>query len=249
MATHGTPMMSQPQVRGNTAATAEGMTRWLLAGGLIGSVLFVVVFLVEGATRPGYSAWRNFVSQLSLSDQGWEQVANFIVFGVLCVGFAFGVRRALGAGKGAVGGPVALGITGLSLIVAGIFPTGPALGYPDVPEAFTATHPRGAVHGVAGLVVFFSLAVACFILSRRFSGDPAWRGWALYSALTGVVVVVFFVASNVTSVLDMTGVIPDAPNGLLQRVAIIAGWTWIAVLAARLLRGGSAGRGAVETAS
>lgn len=247
MGMHGTPVV--PTVRHSSGARVDRKTRWLLAGGLIGSVLFVVVFLVEGATRPYYSAWRNFVSQLSLSDQGWEQVANFIVFGVLCVGFAFGVRRALGTGKGAVGGSVALAIMGLGLIVAGIFPTGPALGYPNVPEAFTATHPSGIVHGLAGLMTFVSLPVACFILARRFSGDLAWRGWALYSALTGVVVVVFFIASNVTSVLDMTGVIPDAPNGLLQRVAIIAGWSWIALLAARLLRGSSAGRSAVETAA
>ena len=61
-----------------TEVTAPS-TRWLLAGGVIGPVLFVLVFLVEGATRPGYSAWRNFVSQLSLSDQGWEQVANFLI--------------------------------------------------------------------------------------------------------------------------------------------------------------------------
>jgi hypothetical protein len=189
------------------------------------------------------------VSQLSLSDQGWEQVANFIVFGVLCVGFAFGVRRALVSGKGAVGGPVALAIMGLGLIMAGIFPTGPALGYPNVPEAFTATHPSGIVHGLAGLATFVSLTVACFILARRFAGDPAWGEWGLYSALTGVVVVVFFIASNVTSVLDMTGVMPDAPNGLLQRVAIIAGWTWIALLAARLLRGGPQPERAVEAAA
>lgn len=236
MATHESPVM--PMARRNTTARVDGLTRVLLAGGLIGTVLFVVVFLIEGATRPDYSAWRNFVSQLSLSDQGWEQVANFIVFGVLCVGFAVGVRRALGTGKGSAGGPVALGIMGIGLIMAGIFPTGPALGYPNVPEAFTATHPRGIVHGLAGLVTFISLTVACFILARRFSGDQAWRGWALYSTVTGIVVVVSFIASNVTGVLDMSGVMPDAPNGLLQRVAIIAGWGWMALLAARLLRGG-----------
>lgn len=247
MATHGTPMT--PAVRPTTAAPVDGMTRWLLVGSMIGAVLFVVVFLIEGATRPYYSAWHNFVSQLSLSDQGWEQVANFIVFGVLCVGFAFGVRRALASGKGAVGGPVALAIMGVGLIMAGIFPTGPALGYPNVPEAFTATHPSGIVHGLAGLMTFVSLTVACFILARRFSGDSAWKGWGLYSALTGAVVVVFFVASNVTSVLDMSGVMPDAPNGVLQRVAIIAGWTWIALLAARLLRGGSHSGGAAEAAA
>lgn len=247
MATHGTPVM--PTARRNAGASVDGITRGLLGGGLIGAVLFVVVFLVEGATRPDYSAWRNFVSQLSLSDQGWEQVANFIVFGVLCVGFAIGVRRALVSGKGAIGGPVALAIMGLGLILAGIFPTGPALGYPNVPEAFTATHPSGIVHGLAGLMTFVSLAVACFILARRFTADPVWRRWGLYSAVTGVVVVVSFIASNVTSVLDMSRVMPDAPNGLLQRVAIIAGWSWIALLAARLLRGNSRPERAVDAAA
>lgn len=36
-----------------------------LYAGAVGPAFFVVVFLIEGATRPGYSAWRNFVSQLA----------------------------------------------------------------------------------------------------------------------------------------------------------------------------------------
>ena len=93
-----------------------------------------------------------------------------------------------------------------------------------------------SLHGLAGLVCFVSLAVACFVLARRFAGDARWRGWAVYSILTGVVVVLFFIASNVTSVLDMRGVWPNAPTGLLQRIAIVAGWGWIALLATRLSR-------------
>ena len=67
------------------------------------------------------------------------------------------------------------------------------------------------------------------MLARRFAGDPAWRGWAPYSVVTGVLVAVFFVASLATAPL------PGAPSGLLQRLAIIAGWGWIALLAAWLL--------------
>ena len=54
------------------------ITGWLLIGGVIGPVLFVVVFLMEGATRPGYDPMRMFVSLLSLSDLGWQQIANFL---------------------------------------------------------------------------------------------------------------------------------------------------------------------------
>jgi hypothetical protein len=231
-----------------TAPTSRGvvpsdsrMTRPLLIGGVVGPVLFVVVLLIEGATRPGYSAWRNFVSQLSLSSQGWEQVTNFLVCGLLCLGFSAGLRRALAGGKGAVAGPAALGVFGAGLIIAGVFSTDPALGYPPgtLPVSGSpALHgtPHAMIHGLAGLVCFVSLTVACFAMARRFGGDIRWRGWTAYSILTGIVVLSGFVASNTTSVLDMRGVWPNAPTGLIQRVAIISGWVWVALLAGRLLR-------------
>jgi len=205
------------------------VNRFLLACGAVGPALFVIVLLIEGATRPGYSAWRNFGSQLSLSDQGWEQIANFLMCGLLCLGFATGLRRALGGGKGAVAGPVALAVFGAALIVAGIFVTDPGLDYPaGVPAPAGGPTPHAMVHALAGLFAFVSLAVACFALARRFAGDARWRGWAPYSILTGVVVALSLVVSNAPSFLDLIG--------LIQRIGIIAGWTWIALLAVRLLR-------------
>jgi hypothetical protein len=37
----------------------------------------------------------------------------------------------------------------------------------------------------------------------------------------------------------MTGTWPGAPTGLVQRIGIIAGWSWVSLLALRLLRAGS----------
>lgn len=202
-------------------------TRLLLACGVIGPPLFVVVALVEGATRPGYSAWRNYVSDLSLSEFGWMQIANFLVCGVLSVLFALGVRRTVRSAWG----PALLAVFGVGLIVAGVFSTDPARGYPPgVPGGTQTAH--GIVHGLAGLTVFSSLPAAAFVLSRRLS----WRGWAVYSALTGWVVALLFVASIAADPLDSSGVLPWEINGLLQRVAIVAGWTWIALIALRLSR-------------
>ncbi len=218
-----------------TASTArraahggDRVTRLLLAGGMMGPALFVVVLLIEGATRPGYSAWRNFGSQLSLSSQGWEQVANFLLCGLLCIGFAVGVRRALGRGKGAIAGPVALAVFGTALVVAGIFTTDPGHGYPPgVPAPVGGPTAHGAVHALAGLVAFVSLGVACCVLARRFAGEVHGRGRAAYSLLTGAVVVLSLVVSNVPSLSEVAG--------LLQRIGIIAGWTWIILLARRSL--------------
>jgi hypothetical protein len=54
--------------------------------------------------------------------------------------------------------------------------------------------------------------------------------------VTGIVCVVTFIACLATAVLDEQGVFPNSPTGLLERVAIVVGWGWIALLAMRLLR-------------
>ncbi len=210
------------------------VTRLLIGGGAIGPLLFVIVLLIEGATRAGYSAWHNYGSSLGLGDQGWMQITNFLVCGLLMLGFAIGLRQVFRTGRGSVWGPLLLGIFGLALIVAGLFVTDPSLGYPPGTHGSGPQTIHGMIHGLAGLAVFSSLTFACFVMARRFAGDANWKGWALYSIVTGVVVVASFVASNVVAVLDERGVLPGSPTGLLQRVGIVAGWSWIAFLAIRL---------------
>jgi hypothetical membrane protein len=224
------------RVGADTSPSASALTRVLLACGVVGPPLFIVTFLIEGATRPHYSAWRNYVSSLGAGPGGAAQVANFIVYGLLSVAFVVGLRRVFSSGKGSIAGPFLLGIYGLGLLVAGVFVTDPSLGYPPNPPTSALHTVHGMIHGLAGLAVFTSLAAASFALARRFAGNPAWRGWAVYSLLTGAMVIVFFVVSTVSSVLDEVGSSPNGLTGLFQRIAIIVGWSWIALLAARLLR-------------
>ncbi len=219
-----------------TAQDYPLITRLLIAGGVVGPLLFIVIFLIEGATRPGYSAWHNFVSSLATSDQGWEQIVNFLVCGVLVLGFAVGLRQVLRAGRSAVGGPILFGIFGTALIIAGIFVTDGSLGYPPGSTTNGPQTLHGTIHGVAGLVTFFTLAITCFVMARRFAGDPDWKGWALSSVLIGIALIVLFIAFTTISALDEGGVLPNSPTGLLQRIAIILGWGWIALMALRLLR-------------
>ena len=212
------------------------VTRLLIAGGAIGPLLFILVFLIQGATRPGYSAWHNYVSSLSTSDQGWEQIANFLVCGLLTFGFAVGLRQVLRTGRGAFWGPILSGIFGVALITAGLFVTDGSLGYPPGTTTSGPQTLHGTIHGVAGLIAFTTLAITCFVMARRFAGDPNWKGWALYSVLTGIAVIVLFIVFTAVSALDESGALPNSPTGLLQRIAIILGWGWMALLALRLLR-------------
>jgi hypothetical protein len=211
-------------------------SEFLLRCGVVGPLLFIAVFLVEGATRPGYSVWRNYVSELALSDRGWEQIANFLVCGVLCVAFAFGLRRVWRAGRASVWGPRLVGVFGLGLVAAGVFVTDPARGYPaGAPLKGDPQTWHGMLHGINALVVFPVLIAACFVLARRFAGEPENRGWATYSRVVGALVPALAVLSTISGALDENGVL-SAPTGLLQRAEIILGWTWLSFTALRLLR-------------
>lgn len=213
-----------------------GSTEFLLLCGAIGPLLFIVVFLIEGATRPGYSVWRNFVSDLELSNQGWEQIANFLVCGLMCIAFAVGLRRLWRTGRAAsVWGPLLIGLFGLGLVIAGVFVTDPGRGYP--PGAPLKGDPQtihGYVHGINGAVLFILvLPAACFVLARRFAADPQNRNWATYSWMTGALILLISVLSAVASPIAENGGFP-VPNGLIQRVEIIIGWVWLALTALRL---------------
>jgi len=201
-------------------------TKLLLACGAIGSLLNFIVLLILGATRPGYNAWLIPDSSLELGEGGWIQIANYLVSGVLLLAFAIGLRRVLRTGRGSTWGPILLGLFGLSFIGIGIFVTDPVLGYPPGASS-TATVP-GTLHNLLGQLQFISLAAVCFVLARRDAADPARRGWAWYSVATGLLVAVLFVLTGVAEALG-------GPAGLTQGICLMVGWSWIALLAIRLM--------------
>ena len=215
-----------------TSVQSEGSqsvaTRLLLACGAIAPLLNIVVLLTLGATRPGYNAWQIPDSSLELGEGGWIQITNYIVTGVLLLGFAIGLRRVLRPGRGSTWEPILLGIYGLTFIAAGIFVTDPVLGYP--PGASSTPTVHGILHDLFGQLQFISLSVACFVLARRDATDPAGRGWAWYSVATGLLLA----ASDIFFALTFK-LVDGGPVGLIERIGIIAGCSWVALLAIRLM--------------
>ncbi len=196
----------------------------LLYAGVVGPLLFIVVFLIEGFTRPGYSQWRHYVSQLATGPGGWVQVANFLVCGALVLTYAMGLRGATGS----IAAPILQGMFGVGLLVAGVFSTDPALGYP--PGAAQVHTPHGMIHGFAGLASFSLLPATAFVMSAWFAQHGS-RRWMWYSLAVGAVMIVTFIVSTTVSAMDAAGTLPNAPTGFFQRIAIITGWTWMSMVA------------------
>jgi hypothetical membrane protein len=220
------------------AGAAPGTTRSraLLVCGAIAGPLFTAAWAVEGATRAHYHPLRHPVSSLELGGEfGWTQRVNFVVAGLLTLAFAIGLWRALRPLGGSTWGPLLVGAHAVGLVGAGIFVTDPVSGYPpgtpDHLQAYGSAH--AALHDLLSVGTFVGLPIACLVMARRFAG---WgrRGWALYSAATGLV----FVAGFVLTSMAFNQVEPlVAFGGLFQRATATLGWTWLTLLAVQLLRG------------
>jgi hypothetical membrane protein len=221
------------------AAPTEGMAeqpltlRLLLACGVIGPLFFIIVFLIEGAVRPDYSLLRHPVSALSMEDRGWIQVANFIITGLLLLAFALGLRRVLLPASGTMQRIVLISLVGIGLIGAGIFVIDPLNGYPPgtplVPEEGSV---HGNLHNLFSLAFFVGLPIACFSFRRQFARSNE-HGWAIYSALSGIAIFVLFVLSGLGFYQVAAGLADVA--GVFQRLSIITGLIWIALLALRFM--------------
>lgn len=207
-------------------------TKTLLACGVIAGPLFVAAFLVEGATRAGYDPLHHPVSSLALGDYGWTQTANFLVAGLLTLAFAVGMRRAFQPPEGSTWGPLLVGVWAIGLLGAGIFVTDPVSGYPPgTPEAVQYSW-HGALHDLFSLPAFVALAAACFVFGRWFVARGE-RGWAIYSAVSGLVFVVAFVLASAG--FGQAEVLVDLA-GLFQRIAVTVGFGWLTLLAVHLLK-------------
>jgi hypothetical membrane protein len=214
----------------STPADSLAPMKKLLYAGVVGPLLFIVVFIIEGLTRPGYSAWRLYVSQLATGPGGWVQVVNFLVCGTLVLVYAIGLRMATRS----IAAPILLGLFGVALLVAGTFSTDPALGYPVGAAVVHTSH--GMIHGFAGLAAFSTLPATAFVMAAWFARHEPRRRWFWYSLAVGIVMIITFIVSTIVSSMDGAGTLPNAPTGFFQRIAIITGWTWMSMVALHLIR-------------
>ena len=190
--------------------------------GAVGAVLFVVVFTVDGLTRPDYRPTYHTVSALSLGLRGRVQVGNFVVSGALIAIGSLGTAVGSTSVSGLLGS-VTVGIAGLGLIASGVWSMEPMRDYPagaETPAKVGRAHLR---HDNAGAVVFAALPLAPFIWAWYLWNFDA-VGLAVYSVFTGIVAVT---ASGRFAVAWEN----DHPRtGAIQRLMLVVVCAWIVVV-------------------
>jgi hypothetical protein len=180
-------------------------------------VLFPIIYLIEGVARPGFDAWQQTISALSLGPGGWIQQLNFALCGVSVLWLAYVWRRILAGGVCATWYPIIRGIEGLGLIAIAIFTQDP-------------------LHTAILIVIVNAMCFGLFVIARRFWKNPDFRGWTTFSVICGlwpmVVMPIYGVALNTHSMLN-------GYAGLFERLATNADTIWGVILLIPLWAGRS----------
>jgi hypothetical membrane protein len=193
---------------------SNGTQRILAVCGIIAPILYVMLIIVEGLLRPGYSQVSQAMSELGQNGtpNATLQDANFVIDGILLIALAVGLHKGINQGAGSRIGPALMAVFGSANILVGtLFP---------LPSPF---------HMPVGVIGFVAMIIAIFAFSRRARRDNQWHGYGSYSLATGVLSVAIFVFIILTG----QGILA-AWFGLLQRIFAAPLLLWIGVMSMRL---------------
>jgi hypothetical protein len=166
------------------------MRRNLLYCGIVAGPLFIAATLIQAFTRTGFDLARHPLSLLSLGSLGWVQIVNFVVSGTLYVLGAVGQRAALRRSRGGTWGPLFVGLSGIGLIIAGVFTTDPGAGFPPGAPAGAPTMSwHGLLHEIGFMLSFVGAIGACAVFARRYAALGR-RGWMVAALATPVAALV-----------------------------------------------------------
>lgn len=185
--------------------------------GIIAPLFFISMVIVESLLRPGYSQIYSTVSELGLGNLAILQIINFIIFGLLLIGYTIGFSKYLKSRSGKA--VIALLIVfSLAVIFAG------------VSFLFQWNSPYNTVilaHSIASIIGFYAIFIAQLLTwqALKRNNQTIWRNYRIYSLISGfVTVIVLFY-------------IPFSPyQGLFERVFIAVWLIWIEVTAIKLYR-------------
>jgi hypothetical membrane protein len=217
-----TALESERHIDGDAETRRISPTRTIALAGIIGPISFTTFVVLQGFLLPDYSHVRLPISALAAWPTGWIQNINFCVTGALVIAFALALHHGVQpTGRGGAGVAL-LALGGLGVVWAGIFPWKMVDGVPTE----TAPHVIGAV------TAFAATGLGFLVFSRRMIADPRWQHLATYTRLTGIAVLLLFVAVGFFAIDD--GAPLHAWAGLLQRVLCAVWFTCLIVLAIRL---------------
>lgn len=200
----------------NMITKKQGRLKFYAICGIIAPIIFWVMVIIESILRPGYSQYYNFVSDLGVGPLAIIQNINFIIFGILTISLAIGLRKGLPIQQSR---SLKIGVWfvilfALGVLLAGVFP-----------ESYLSAIPHNYISATA----FVAIIAAQLLIWQGLKNEDRtiWGRYATYSLISGLLSLIFVILLKVAI---LYGFYP----GLSQRAFLLVSWIWIGVTGLKL---------------
>jgi hypothetical membrane protein len=185
------------------------------------AIVGIVAFLLNVATlhlvRPDVNPVLEPMSNYAVGPYGFLLTAADIGGGLAALALTFGLYWGIAPPGRSYVGLFLLGLYGVSVLLAGIFPI-------DVGGEATTV---GTIHNIVGNISFFGFPIAVILLSLGMGKDERWRSFRRPALALSLVVVL-------TAILTIVGFNLGIGFGVTQRIANVAALVWMLVVALHL---------------
>lgn len=191
---------------------------WLILSGVVAPLWMLVGVIIVACLYPGYNHRQQVMSELGARNRATTKIhpwINNFPIGFWFVLFGIALLKTESANNLLFVTGILMMVQGVSHWVTGLFPCDEDLGVPKPSKG-------QVIHNLAGLVMYFSLLVACLLWVIKIHHLPEW--FSLYSAVSAVI-------SVIALVLMLRALKTNINLGLYQRINYGMLAAWVMVLA------------------
>jgi len=194
---------------------------------LMANGLFVGLLAALHGLKSNLDPSWHFISEYAIGKYGWLMQGAFLALAVANLGTLAAIRDSLKTVAGKIGAGLFL-VGTFGTVLAGVCITDP-MNTP--PEAQTL---HGTLHNVGGGLGLLGF-IGTLIFSVRLLRDPRWRPARPAVVLATALLILGFLISFVSIAMitaQHNGVFgPDTPVGWPNRIGILSGCAWLAIIA------------------
>lgn len=195
----------------------------LVLSGVVAPIWMLFGVIIVARLYPGYSHNQQVMSELGARNRPTTKIhpwINNFPIGIWFVLFGIGLLKIESANNLLYLTGILMVVQGVTHWVTGLFPCDEDLGFPNPSST-------QKIHNHAGVIMYFSLLIACLLWGIKTHNLPVW--FSLYSVFSAGV-------SIVTLVLVARAFKTNINPGLYQRINYGVLAAWVVVLSFMLLR-------------
>jgi len=187
---------------------------------ILAMVLFFSIILALDISQSGSGPIIKTVSDLVHGSHGWLQNLAFTLAALGLSTFILKLRLFTRKRAGSTAATSLFGITGAGFLLLPAFPSQP----PGLELPVQA-----AIHNSIAGIISASFILGCIVLAVHFKNDPRWKSLWAYTAATVLMCLAFAMLwALMPRELQM--------EGLGERLLLVSGFTWVAVVSVKLIK-------------